>query len=169
MIDLQGQGFTAVRATQASATALGNSRNNPHNCIMAAYDSPTSPEEWGAALGAIASFNLNNDPARPLTTLRLKGVLAPPSVNRFTRTERNILLFDGMATWITDTSGNVLIERCITTYQSNAFGIPDASYLDVQTLATLAEIRYQFKARMSNRFIVPRFKLADDSFPVLGG
>jgi len=36
-------------------------------------------------------------------------------------------------------------------------------------LATLSEIRYQYKLRMSNRFIVPRFKLADDTFTVSPG
>lgn len=167
--DLQGHGYTAVRATQASATTLGNSRNSQHNTIMAAYDSPNAPEEWAAALGAVASFNLNQDPARPLHTLKLKGLLAPPIENRFIRSERDILLYDGIATWITDVSGNVLIERCITTYQSNALGIADPSYLDVQTLATLGEIRDQFKIRMTNRYIVTRFKLADDGFPVQPG
>lgn len=167
--DLQGHGFTAVRATQASATTLGNLRNSPHNTIMAANDSPTAPEEWAAALGAIAAFNLNNDPARPLHFLQLKKVLAPPAASRFTRTERDILLYDGIATWITDASGNVLIERCITSYQTNALGLPDSSYLDIQTLATIGEIRYQYKTRMINRFIIPRFKLADDTFPVQPG
>jgi phage tail sheath gpL-like len=101
--------------------------------------------------------------------LKLKGILAPPSDQRFTRAERDTLLYDGIATWITDLSGNVLIERCITTYQSNALGLPDPSYLDIQTLATLGEIRYQYKTRMTNRFIIPRFKLADDTFPVQPG
>lgn len=167
--DLQGHGYTAVRATQASATTLGNSRNAAHNTIMAANDSPNGPEEWAAALGAVASFNLNQDPARPLHTLKLKKIKAPPVENRFTRAERDILLYDGIATWIADASGNVLIERCITTYQSNALGILDASYLDIQTLATLGEIRDQFRIRMTNRFITSRFKLADDGFPVQPG
>lgn len=167
--DLQGHGFTAVRGTQASCTTLGNSRNSQHNTIMGAYDSPTCPEEWAAALGAVASFNLNNDPARPLHTLLLKGIKSPPTESRFTRAERDVLLYDGIATWITDSGGNVLIERCITTYQSNALGINDPSYLDIQTLATLGEIRDQFRIRMSNRYIVPRFKLADDGFPVQPG
>ena len=169
LVDLQGQGFTAVRATQASATTLGNSRNSPHNVIMAANGSPTSPEEWAAALGAVAAFNLNNDPARPLHYLKLKNILAPAAVDRFSRAERDILLYDGIATFNVDNSGNVLIERSITTYQTNAAGIADASYLDVQTLATLSEIRYQYKNRMVTRFIVPRFKLADDTFPVQPG
>lgn len=167
--DLQGHGFTAARATQASATTLGNSRNSPHNTIMCAYDSPNAPEEWAAALGGVAAFNLNNDPARPLHTLPLQGLLPPPISNRFTRSERDILLYDGIATWVVDGGGNVLIERCITTYQSNALGIIDPTYLDIQTLATLGELRDQWKIRMSSRFIIPRFKLADNGFPVQPG
>jgi len=169
LIDKQGHGFTAVRGTQASCTTLGNSRNSPHNTIMGAYDSPTAPEEWAAALCAQAAFNLNNDAARPLHYLKLSGILSPPEVNKFTQTERNTLLYDGIATWLTDTSNNILIERCITSYQSNAAGIPDPSYLDIQTLATLGEIRFQFKSRMVTRFVVPRFKLASDTFPAQPG
>lgn len=167
--DLQGHGFTAVRGTQASCTTIGNSRNSPHNTIIGIYDAPNAPEEWATALGAIAAKHLNNDPARPLHFLELKGILPPPISSRFTRSERDILLYDGIATSITDSGGKQLIERCITTYQSNSLGLPDYSYLDIQTLATLSEIRYQYKARMLNRFIQPRFKLADDSFPVQPG
>jgi len=167
--DLQGHGFTAVRGTLASCTTLGNTRNSPHNTIVGADNSPTCPEEWAAAWGAVCAWNLNIDPARPLHTLSLKGVLAPPISRRFTRAERDTLLYDGIATWIADASGRVLIERSITTYQTNSFGLPDPSYLDIQTLATVGELRYQYKTRMLNRFIQPRFKLADDSFPAQPG
>lgn len=167
--DLQGHGFTATRATRGSCTALGNSRNSPHNTIIGAYDSPSAPEEWAAALGAKAAWNLNNDPARPLTGLKLEGILAPPINNRFTGEERKLLLYDGIATWVCDTSGGILIDRCITTYQTNGAGLPDNSYLDVQTLATLSEIRYQYRTRMYTRFIEPRFKLADDTYPLQPG
>lgn len=166
--DLQGHGFTGYRGTAASCTTKGNSRNSPHNTIMGVYDSPNGPEEWAAALGAQAAYYLNIDPARPLHTIQLKGILPPPEENRFNRAERDVLLYDGMATSIVS-GGKVLIERCITTYQTNALGGADVSYLDVQTLATLSEIRYQYKTRMLNRFIVPRFKLADDTFPVQPG
>jgi phage tail sheath gpL-like len=167
--DKAGHGYTCVRGTQASCTFLGNQRNSPHNTMMGVYDSPTSPEEWAAALGAQAAGKLENDPARPLHYVTLDGVLPPPQVNRFTQTERDILLYDGIATYIVDGAGNVLIERSITTYQTNAAGVIDPSYLDIQTLFTLIEIRYQFKARMLTRFIIPRFKLADDTFPVRTG
>jgi phage tail sheath gpL-like len=167
--DLQGHGFTCYRNTVANCTTLGNTRNNPHNTIVGIYDSPTGPEEIAAAWGAVAAWNLNNDPARPLHFLSLKGVLPPPIENRFTRAERDTLLYDGIATYIVDAGGKVLIERSITTYQTNAVGTADPSYLDIQTLATLGEIRYQYKARMTQRFLIPRFKLADDTFPVQPG
>ncbi len=167
--DKGGHGYTCVRGTQASCTTLGNSRNSPHNTISGMYNSPTPPEHWAAAWGAIASEKLNADPARPLQYLKLTNILPPPQVDRFTRTERDILLYDGIATWVVDTGGNVLIERSITTYQTNAAGIIDPSYLDITTLFTLLEIRYQVKARLTTRFIIPRFKLADDGFPVSPG
>jgi phage tail sheath gpL-like len=167
--DLQGHGFCGYRGTQASCTTIGNTRNSPHNTIIGAYGSPTAPEEWAAALGAVAAWNLNIDPARPLHTLTLKNVLPPIVDSRFSRAERDILLYDGIATFIVDSGGNVQIERCITTYQKNSFNIADPSYLDIQTLATLGEIRYQFKVRMLNRFIQSRQKLADDTFPVQPG
>jgi phage tail sheath gpL-like len=167
--DLQGHGFCAYRGTQASCSTLGNTRNSPHNTIIGAYGSPTAPEEWAAALGAVAAWNLNNDPARPLHTLTLKNVLPPIVDQRFTRAERDILLYDGMSTFIVDSGGNVQLERVITTYQKNSFNTADPSYLDIQTLATLGEIRYQYKTRMLNRFIQPRFKLAADTFPVQPG
>jgi phage tail sheath gpL-like len=167
--DLQGHGFTGYRGTQANCTTHGNDRNSPFNTNIGFYDGPNAPEEWAASLCGVAAKNLNNDPARPLQFLKLPGILPPPASSRFTRAEREILLYDGIATWIVDSGGNVLIERCITSYQSNALGLPDPSYLDVQTLATLGEIRFQYKTRMVNRFIIPRFKLADDTFPVQPG
>lgn len=169
MIDKQGHGYAGARGTYASCQTLGDGRNSPHNSIMGAHDSPTNPEVWAAALGAVASQYLNNDPARPLHYLKLKGVLSPPLANRFTRTERDLLLYDGISSFVTGSDGSVLLERVITTYQENALGLSDTSYLDICTLFTLLEIRYQYGTRMASRFIIPRFKLADDSFPVQPG
>jgi phage tail sheath gpL-like len=169
LADKGGHAYYGYQAALASISTHGNTRNNPHTTLIGMYDSPTPPEEWAAAWAAIASYNLNDDPARPLHYLKLNNVLPPPVSSRFTQSERNVLLYDGVATWIVDGSGNVLIERSITTYQTNALGIPDPSYLDIQTLFTLLEIRFQFKARMTTRFILPRFKLASNSYPVQAG
>lgn len=167
--DLQGMGFTSYRGTLALNTTLGNGRNSPHNSIMGVYDSPTDPAEIAAAYGAIAAKYLNDDPARPLHYLEMKNVLPPPVDSRFTQSERDTLLYDGIATYRVDANGKMVIDRAITTYQTNNTGTPDASYLDVTTLATISEIRYQFKTRMLNRYITTRMKLASNSFPVQPG
>lgn len=167
--DLQGHGFTAFRGTLGSAGTLGNATNSPHITIIGAEGFPGATEEWAAALGAVAAWNLNIDPARPLHFLRLKGLLPPRPELRFDRSERDTLLYDGIATHIVDSGGNVLIERCITTYTQTALSTLDPTFLDVQTVATLGEIRYQYKNRMVSRFLLPRFKLASDTFPVSPG
>ena len=169
MVDMQGMGFTGLRATLASATTLGLTRNSPFNTLVTANASPDGPCEWAAAWAGQASKALQDDPARPVQYLTLKGILPPSQESRFTQSERNILLYDGLATWICDTAGNIMIERSITTYRNNAMGILDPSYLDCETLATLNEIRYQYKARMASRFMITRQKLADDTFPVQPG
>lgn len=167
--DLQGHGFAATIEGHAGCTSTGNARNSPHNTIMGVAGAPNAPGEWAAALGAVAAWNLNIDPARPLHYLKLKGLLPPKIEDRFSRAERDILLYDGIATSIVDSGGNVLIERCITTYQKTALDTLDPTYLDIETLATLGEIRWQYKNRMVSRFLIPRFKLADDTFPVQPG
>jgi phage tail sheath gpL-like len=59
-----------------------------------------------------------------------------------------------------DQGGNVLIERLVTTYQTNPFGVEDISYLDITTMRTLAYLRYSVRARIALKF--PRHKLAND-------
>ncbi len=167
--DLQGHGFAMMRDTHTQCATLIGARNCAQNTIMGATGTPNEPAEWAAAVGAVAAWNLNNDPARPLHFLKLKGLLPPRAEDRYSREERETHLYDGVATHIVDLAGNVLIERCITTYQRTVLGTLDPSYLDIQTMATLGEIRYQYKARMASRFLIPRFKLADDSFPAQPG
>jgi phage tail sheath gpL-like len=169
LVDKGGHAYYGYKEALASISTHGDTRNNPHTTCIGMYDSPTPPEEWTSAWAAITSYNLNSDPARPLHYLKLKNILPPPIASRFTQSERNVLLYDGIATWIVDASGAVCIERSITTYKTNALGISDPSYLDIQTLFTLLEIRYQFKSRMTTRFILPRFKLAQDSYPIQAG
>lgn len=167
--DLQGHGFAGMRDTHTNLGTRGNATNSPHITIMGANESPQLPEQWAAAVGAVAAWNLNIDPARPLHFLKLKGIMAPEIEYRFSRDERDILLYDGIATHIVDSGDNVLIERCITTYTQTALGVIDPTFLDIQTVATLGEIRAQYKARMAKIFLLPRFKLADDTFPVQPG
>jgi phage tail sheath gpL-like len=158
MID--GHAWTAAAGSLATLTTLGLTRNSPHVTCMGVNGSPTPPWEWAACLAGVAAYNLDIDPARPLQTLVLPGLLPPPVANRFTIQERNILLNDHIATYGVDNGGNVLIERAITMYGTNAFGAADVSYLDVETMRTLALLRYDLRTYIARKY--PRHKLADD-------
>jgi phage tail sheath gpL-like len=158
---LEGHVITADKGSVGTLSTLGNSRNNQHMTIFdAAYNSPTPPYIWAAAVCGKVAYYASIDPARPFNTLELVGVLAAPAEDRRTLTENNTLLYDGIATHSTSRTGKVTIQRLVTTYQLNAFDVADAAYLDANTLYTLSYYRQSLRARITSKF--PRHKLADD-------
>lgn len=147
--------------TLSNLQALGNGRNSPHSSISGPAESAPNPSwEWAAAKAGQIALAGQADPARPFQTLPLAGILAPAASERFTLSERNILLSDGIATDVVAPGGIVRIERAITTFQTNAAGAADISFLDVNTLLTLSFLRFDFRTQMQSRY--PRHKLAND-------
>lgn len=157
---LDGHGYVGGAGDFAALTALGASRNSPHLTIEGTGRSPTPPFERAAALAGVVAYHGSIDPARPFQTLTLPGVLAPAFADRPTLEERNLLLYSGVATTRVAPGGEVVIERVITTYRQTAFGAPDPSFLDLNTLKTLALLRYDVRSFITRKF--PRHKLADD-------
>lgn len=155
-----GHLFGAYRGSQSTLATLGSARNSPHDSFIGVKSSPTPIYVWAAVWAAVVEFNGAIDPARPFQTLVLPGVLPPAQADQFSQPERNLLLRDGISTFLVDQGGNVLIERVVTTYQTNAFGIEDVSYLDLETKWTVDYMRFAFRTRIGLRF--PRHKLADD-------
>lgn len=156
----EGLAWCAFKGTHGATGTFGSGRNDFLATCMGVGASPTPPWLWAAVNAAIGAGTLARDPARPLQTLVLPGILPPATGDRWTLDERNLLLFDGIATYFVDAGGQVRIERQITTYQKNAYGVDDPSYLDVTTPATLGYIRYATKARITQKY--GRHKLADD-------
>ena len=156
--------YTAFRGTHAETATWGNARNDFLITCMGTNSSPTPPWEIAASYAGVGAYYLAVDPARPLQTLVLKGVLAPSKEVAWDKVERNLHLHDGVATYFIDAGGQVCIEREISTYQKNSFGSPDPSYLDITTPATLGFYRYAMKAHLTQKY--PRHKLAGDD--VLG-
>lgn len=155
-----GHLFIGMKGTHAALTTYGSARNSPHSSVVGVKSAPTPAYNYAAALAAVCEFSGAIDPARPFQTLALPGILPPALADRFTRQERDLLLRDGISTFLVDQGGNVLIERVVTTYQVNAYGIDDVSYLDLETKWTVDYMRFAFRARIALRF--PRHKLADD-------
>lgn len=152
--------FTAFRGTLGETSAHGNTRNSHLVTCMGTGKSPTPPYIWAAVNAVTAIASLETDPARPLQTLALPGVIPPALPDRWTMEERNVLLHDGIATFMVQSGDVVAIERQVTMYQTNVWNMPDPSYLDVNTPATLGYIRYATRARILQKF--PRHKLASD-------
>ncbi|AWX98562.1 phage tail protein [Marinomonas primoryensis] len=157
---MEGIAYTAMRGTFAETSTWGEGRNDYLITCMGTNKTPSNPWDFAAAYGARASYSLAIDPARPLQTLVLTGILPPAKTDRWDWTERNLLLQSGVATYMVTAGDEVAIEREVSTYKVNSYGDPDPSYLDITTPATLGYLRYSLKAMVTNRF--PRHKLAGD-------
>lgn len=153
----RGHAFTSSVDTQANLTTLGNSRNSQHNTIFGLNSSPTPAWEIAAQVGAADA--IHSDPAQPRRGTILRDVVAPKEADRLTRTQRDILLHDGIATGVT-IGGRVQLERLTTTYQVNGSAIPDPSYLDVNVLRISEFIDFQIRALFSSKY--RKAKLAKD-------
>ncbi len=157
---IDGVAIAAHRGNHASLTTKGQGNNSPHISIFESNAYPANAEVRAAEISAQIFRAAQNDPARPFQTLGLTNDLPPVESDRFTLEERNLLLFDGISTCFVDGGGKVRIERAISTYTENEFGGPDPSYLDLNTLFTLSNLRFTWRARILQKF--PRFKLGKD-------
>ena len=148
-------------------SAFGATMNSPFFTVTGAPNVIQPAFVWAASIAGVAAASLAIDPARQLQTLPLPGIIGPAQGKGFIFTEQNLLLHDGISTFDVGTDGTVSIQRQITTYQKNAGGVLDASYLDVTTIANLSYLRYTTRAFIVSNF--PRYKLADDGTPIASG
>lgn len=155
-----GHVYAAKADTFANLVTLGTARNDQHVTI-AGYETgvPNTPWDYAAAYGARNAVYIAADPARPTQTGELIGILPAAAGGRFIQTERQTLLNSHIATSYLG-GGAVRIERAITTYGVNAWGQTDPSYLDSETLHTLAYVLRRLRYNVTQKY--PRHKLADD-------
>jgi len=157
---IYGHVFAAKRGTLSALTTFGAARNDQHASVLGFHDSPTPAWIVAADFAGTAAVSLRADPGTPLQTLALSSTLAPPIGSRFAITDRNVLLWDGISTFVVSDDGTCRLENVITTYQKNAFGADDDSYLQVETLFLLAFILRRMKAVITSKYA--RVKLADN-------
>lgn len=157
---LESVAYAAKNGTQGTLAAFGGALNSELLSILGTGKSPTWTAEAAAIYGAVCGYYTAIDPARPTQTLQLTGMVAPKAEDQFTQAQRNALLRDGIATFTADTSGTCRIERSITTYQTDSYGLEDVAYLDLETVTTLGYLRASVRVRISQKF--PRHKLAGD-------
>lgn len=157
---LESVAYAARPGDEATLAAFGAGENSELVSLLGAGLSPTWAPEAAAIYGAVCGYYTAIDPARPLQTLALAGMVAPKEEDRFTRAEREALLHAGIATFTVSGSGTCQVERAITTFQTDALGIDSTAYLDLNTVTTIAYLRASLRVRIATKF--PRYKLADD-------
>lgn len=154
-----GHAFSAYRATLAQANAFGAANNDEHVTALPVNNSPSPAIKVAAAYAAACAVSLRADPALPLQYIEL-DFIAPPPGSRFTRSERNTLLYGGNSTFTVNKAGVPVLERAITTYRVNTAGVADNSFLDVETLFTLQDLHRSLIAELGTKFA--RKKLVQD-------
>lgn len=156
-----GHSFGFKNGTFAQLTTFGQARNSAHTTFPGLKNSPSLPWVIAAQFAAAVENSGANDPAIPFHGIALPDVLAPAEADRFTDSERNLLLHDGISTIIFDPSGLAMVEQVVTTYQTNTFGLDDVSLLKLNTKWTVDFMRYTFRMAVLRDY--PAHKLADDS------
>jgi len=162
---LYGHVFSAYRGTFSNQTTFGTGRNDQHASILGFYDSPTpawlEASDWCAA----HVIRLRVNPAQGVATQPL-NLLAPPIASQLDPGERNTLLFDGISTFTVGAGGGCEIDRSITTYQSNASGQPDDSYLNTNIMFQAMYAARYISAQVTSQFIVPGKILVSNGTPI---
>jgi phage tail sheath gpL-like len=151
---LYGHSFSAYRGTAGARATFGNTQNNQHQTILGWYDSPTSTWISAADFAGAHAVRIRVNPAQGVAD-QVLNTLAPPVASRDTPATRNVMLYDGMSTMFVDAAGVSHIDRSITTYQLNAAGQPDNSYLNTNLLFQAAYAARYIKAQLTSQFIVP--------------
>jgi phage tail sheath gpL-like len=152
--------YSAIRGTYSDHMAFGPNQNYPTITIMAMEKKVPAPcWEVAAAYAGRAALALSADPARPLQTLTLDGILPALPQDLFAKLELKSIAGVGLAIQGT-VAGTMQILREQTTYQFNSYGQADNSYQLVTTLSTLATINRRLQTAITNKF--PRSKLAND-------
>jgi phage tail sheath gpL-like len=163
MRQLYGGIYSARRGSYSDLIAWGSSGRNSAQVSAMGFEvgSPSPAYEWSAAYCAKAARALTNDPARPLQTLMLEGILLAPPDQRFILSEINLLATYGIATQQPSADQtHPMISRETTMYQLNLYGFADDAYELVTTLSTLAALLRNQRYVITTKYA--RCKLAND-------
>jgi len=122
-------------STYASAVTMSSGINSGRILNVLVPNAYESAYEVAAVMAAIAASE--PDPARPLNSMELVGLTAPPLPNQLSKLQIEASLHNGVAATKVGPGNVVQIVRAITTYTLNAAGEPDPTLLDWTTLGTL--------------------------------
>lgn len=153
-------GVIGWRGTMATGTTYTGKINS--NRITCAWYKGAVESNALLAAGFGAVIAKEEDPARPLNTLEIKGLTVVDDTQKPLKTELNQALFNGL-TPIVVVNHRVQIMRAITTYTKSPANVDDPAWLDLTTIRTMDYVRKAIEQRIALRF--PRAKLSNRTPP----
>lgn len=164
---LYGGVFAADVDTVSNLLTFGGALNDQHQVIWGAFGTPTPSWKVAAAATAAIVPSIVGQPNLPLQQTAISGVLAPPAANLPSVSTLQSLLTTGVSILNWDRAGTCRVVRCVTTYQTNSFGVADQSYLDVGTLYTLMAVLRRLRGLVTQRYA--NVLLVADGTPIGAG
>jgi phage tail sheath gpL-like len=167
MRQIGGRAFVALSGELGGVSEPGTvlaqaaAVNNPHIVLVPRLENPQLPGEWIARWCAIACRILADDPAANTYDLTVTGLTSDKEIDINTR---HIMLMAGIATYRLDTTGDVLIERLVTSYTENTDGGRDTSYLDIQVPETVDAVRAYINAEAKKRYKTWKLASTEENF-----
>lgn len=146
-------GVLGWRGSFAQGTTLTSRLNSEHMTVAWYKGCTQSNALIAAGYGAVIAGE--EDPARPLNTLEIKGLDLVDDSQKPLFSEVNQALFNGLSP-LEVVVNRVQIARAITTYTKSVTNTDDPSYLDLTTIRTLHFVRKAIQDRQRLRF--PRAK-----------
>ena len=144
--------FTATPGTISSLLTFGGTLNDQHTVDVGVVGFLADPVDFVADWMGVCAVSLRNLPSQPLQSLKLNTVTAAPRASWLTLAQENTLYAAGISLPRSAPDGSVTIGQCVTTYETNQFGQPDASYRYPTTLYTLMAITRQIKSALVTKF-----------------
>lgn len=141
LVGLQGHYISAVEGNLATLTVFGRGRNDQHATLLGLNKMPHPRWSYVAALGGEIAFRKNLgrslkeaiEIARPMRGLVLSGLRGPKNPDdAFDAPDRDSLLRNGISTYTVRADGQIACDKIITTYRSNAAGLPDRGFLNIE-------------------------------------
>ena len=167
-VGLDGHYITAANGNLSTLTTLGAARNDRHTSIIGCLNYPHPLWSIVAGVGGLTAFSKNLgralteavEIARPLQTIVVTGLRPPKALSdRWALADRDSLYHNGMSALSINADGTVAIERILTTYQFNAYGSADITFLGVETMAIAAYVKRYLRLIVTSTY--PRCVLKD--------
>ncbi len=158
MIQRDAQAYISYDGSYGAALAF--EPNSQFISCLPVQNSVTPPWIVAATFAGACCYQTAQQPALQLKNVALPGIVAPASADQFSPDERQALLEAGHSTFNVDDTGNVSLERVVTTYRTDAGGARNNAYFDLNTTKVPTRVRYDWDLYVGE--VYPRNMLCAD-------